>query len=176
MYTICISALLAREVAHSVVPFQPTFPTDGLWSGTYYLKEITANYERIYERKPLDVSVAAACEQSEGDYDDYVNLDISESENESDSPSETLHKGFASKLSLTSTTGRSAIPRNSTYVWASGRPNVSVVVTGVAAAVPGRYTAAFKPGVDSIQRIIAGENFITPIPSEIKVPMFIPFY
>jgi hypothetical protein len=161
--------LLAREAAHSVVPFHPTFSTDSLRSGTYYLKEITANYERIYERKPLEVSLATACEQSGGDYDDYVNLDLSESENENDSSCETFQKGFTNKLSFASATGRSAMPRNSTYVWASGRPNVSVVVTGVAAAVPGRHTAAFKPGVDSIQRIIAGENFITPIPSEIKV-------
>lgn len=58
--------------------------------------------------------------------------------------------------------------RNSTYVWASGRPNVNVVVTGVAAALPGRHSAAFKPGVDSIQRIIAGENFITELPVEVK--------
>ena len=58
--------------------------------------------------------------------------------------------------------------RNSTYVWASGRPNVNVVVTGVAAALPGRHSCAFKPGVDSIQRIIAGENFITEIPPEVK--------
>lgn len=61
--------------------------------------------------------------------------------------------------------------RNATFIWASGRPNVNVVVTGVAAALPGRHSSVFKPGADSIQRIIDGENFITELPVEVKNSM-----
>ena len=49
-----------------------------------------------------------------------------------------------------------------------GRPNVRVVVTGVAAALPGRDTQVIKPGMNNIQRIIAGENCITPISDQVK--------
>ena len=45
------AALNARELSHGSVPFTPTFPTDSLASGTYYLESITASYERIYKRK-----------------------------------------------------------------------------------------------------------------------------
>ena len=61
-----------------------------------------------------------------------------------------------------------SLSRNKTYVWASGRPNVRVVVTGVAAALPGRDTQVIKPGMNNIQRIIAGENCITPISDQVK--------
>jgi 3-oxoacyl-(acyl-carrier-protein) synthase len=58
--------------------------------------------------------------------------------------------------------------RNSTFVWASGRPNVNVVVTGVSAALPGRHSNVFSTDCDNILRIINGENFITDIPDHIK--------
>lgn len=47
-------ALTAREVSHGVVPFKPSFLTDRLLPGTYYLESISANHERFYKRKPLD--------------------------------------------------------------------------------------------------------------------------
>ena len=65
----------------------------------------------------------------------------------------------------------SRIPRSETQVWASGRPNVSVVITGVSAALPGRDGAVFTPGMDNIQRIINGETFIAPIPDAVKDAM-----
>jgi len=48
------AALTAREVSHGVVPFKPTFLTDRLLPGTYFLESISANHERFYKRKPLD--------------------------------------------------------------------------------------------------------------------------
>ena len=56
-------------------------------------------------------------------------------------------------------------------VWASGRPIVRVVVTGVAAALPGRTTDVFAPNVNNIQRIINGEQFIGPIPDVVRDAM-----
>jgi hydroxymethylglutaryl-CoA synthase len=47
-------ALTAREESHGLVPFKPTFLTDRLLPGTYYLESISANHERFYVRKPLD--------------------------------------------------------------------------------------------------------------------------
>jgi hydroxymethylglutaryl-CoA synthase len=47
------AALRAREAAHGLVPFVPSFPADKLFPGTYYLDSITAKYERIYRRKPM---------------------------------------------------------------------------------------------------------------------------
>lgn len=44
-------ALQARERAHGSVPFSPTGSLESLAEGTYYLKNINSNYERIYVRK-----------------------------------------------------------------------------------------------------------------------------
>lgn len=48
---------------------------------------------------------------------------------------------------------------------------VKVVVTGVAAALPGRDGSVFNPGVNNIQRIINGECFISTIPDYVKDAM-----
>ena len=80
--------------------------------------------------------------------------------------------GAAGGSSLSGTPIRQPTLRSSkTFVWASGRPNVKVVVTGVAAALPGRDSAVFTPGVNNVHRIIRGENCITNIPSHIKDAM-----
>ena len=47
-------ALASRERSHGVAPFVPTFPVQFVPRGTYYLKEITKDYERNYQRRPLD--------------------------------------------------------------------------------------------------------------------------
>ena len=65
----------------------------------------------------------------------------------------------------------SGLRRNETQVWASGRPIVRVVVTGVAAALPGRTKDVFAKGVNNIQRIIDGEQCIGPIPDIVKDQM-----
>lgn len=80
--------------------------------------------------------------------------------------------GAAGSLGPNGTPTRQPTLRSSkTFVWASGRPNVKVVVTGVAAALPGRDSAVFTPGVNNVHRIIRGENCITNIPSHIKDAM-----
>ena len=43
-------ALESREASHGVVPFTPIFSRENLLPGTFYLKEITSNYERLYDR------------------------------------------------------------------------------------------------------------------------------
>jgi hypothetical protein len=65
----------------------------------------------------------------------------------------------------------SRIVRSETRVWASGKPNVRVVITGVSAALPGRDGEVFTPGVDNIQRILSGENFISAVPDRVKDAM-----
>lgn len=64
------------------------------------------------------------------------------------------------------------LPRSQTVVWASGKLNVKVVVTGVAAALPGRdKPLVIESGSKNIQRVIQGENFISPIPDHVKDAM-----
>jgi hypothetical protein len=65
----------------------------------------------------------------------------------------------------------SRMTRSETKVWASGKPNVRVVITGVSAALPGRDGEVFTPGVDNIQRILNGENFISAVPDRVKDAM-----
>ena len=50
-------ALGAREASHGVVPFIPSFLTDRLAPGAYYLESISANHERFYRRKPKDAEL-----------------------------------------------------------------------------------------------------------------------
>lgn len=48
------SALAAREVAHAKAPYTPTYPITCVNKGAYYLTHVTADYERHYERRPVD--------------------------------------------------------------------------------------------------------------------------
>ena len=43
-------ALDAREKSHGFVPFVPIFSLESLFPGTFYLREITSKYERLYSR------------------------------------------------------------------------------------------------------------------------------
>ena len=75
--------------------------------------------------------------------------------------------GSADSLNSESSFGR--LTRNETYVWASGRPGVKVVVTGVSAALPGRNTDVFSP--EGVKRIINGQNCILPMPGKVMDEM-----
>lgn len=44
------AALQARERSHGHVPFAPTYPTAGMFPGTFYLDSISETYERTYKR------------------------------------------------------------------------------------------------------------------------------
>mmetsp|Transcript_26247 Transcript_26247/g.58952 ORF Transcript_26247/g.58952 Transcript_26247/m.58952 type:complete len:590 (-) Transcript_26247:150-1919(-) len=78
---------------------------------------------------------------------------------------------FHRQLSPTSAGSVARLTRSTTEVWASGRPNIKVVVTGVSAALPGRDHDVFPPGVNNIRRIIDGESFISNLPSEVMDAM-----
>jgi len=65
----------------------------------------------------------------------------------------------------------SSMRRSDSFVWASGRPIVRVVITGVSAALPGPDKPAFTPGVNNIHRIIDGESFIHQVPTSVKDSM-----
>jgi len=154
-------ALRSREDGYGVSPFVPKFSSDKLFPGTFYLKEVTAQCERIYERKPLNSvqklgGSLVVCNVAEA-----VGLDLNSS-----APDDSN----GNKAPVSSVVD-SALVRNKTYVWASGRTNVNVVVTGVAAALPGRDQEVFPVGINNIERIIEGESFLTPIPDLIKDDM-----
>eukprot|EP01038_Epipyxis_sp_PR26KG_P004042 gene4042-5784_t len=183
-----IKALNAREHSHGFVPFKPTFSINKLSPGTFYLKEITTSYERIYDRKPLNAQHILGMSLLAID-------DVVENENiandSSDEPpmiedTDHNHSRKSSSKASFSELPSTIIPappnhysspirskggdftRNKTQVWASGRPNVNVVVTGVSAALPGRNKEVFAPGVNNVHRIISGESFISPIPDSVK--------
>lgn len=176
-------ALSAREASHGFVPFKPTFSVEKLFPGTFYLDSIASNYERVYLRKPLSsplvkggpqVAPKLTTTQSEERMSD-IGVDIDE-----DSPSplpstNSMKASVSSSNSLLRAMGPGAVGggmhRNETYVWPSGRPNVKVVVTGVSAALPGRFNEVFTPGVDNVKRIISGESFLTSIPDVVKDQM-----
>lgn len=163
------AALRARENSHSSVPYAPTFDTTGLFPGTFYLQQITASYERIYARTPLDTPPAA---RDDGDDDDYAPISLDEEDEVSSSFNgiQIAPPLTESQPSQTPRTFRQ-MTRNKTMIWASGRPNVRVVVTGVAAALPGREKSVYDPSINNVQRILAGENFISPIPLEVRNAM-----
>jgi len=218
-------ALESRERLASVAPFSPQYLTEGLFPGTFFLTEISAKYERTYQRKPLEavrvlggpqareLSVRESHESSRrsrlgssgsaggaSDGDD-LSMDLAmqlEIDSDAPRPSEGggafwLHAegapmrlrgtsdessdqdGALSGLAGGSSSGlgvrRPTLSKSKTFVWASGRPNVKVVVTGVAAALPGRDSAVFTPGVNNVDRILRGENCITPIPAHVKDSM-----
>jgi hydroxymethylglutaryl-CoA synthase len=47
------AALAAREKSHGTAPFLPTYPVSSVPKGTFYLSQITADFERHYLRRPL---------------------------------------------------------------------------------------------------------------------------
>lgn len=176
-------ALAAREKSHMYVPFHPSFEIKDIVPGTYYLETITAGYERIYQRKPLPggpTGLSSCGRQGSADsMDDMIgglleNLTLevsmppatslqrptsSVSFNPPPAPTPTSTPAFASAgMSSISSKSLAKIKKSQTIVWASGRPNIKVVVTGVAAALPGREKAVYGPGSASsnVQRIIAG--------------------
>lgn len=79
-----------------------------------------------------------------------------------DSPIKYFRTGNASGLAGLGDNPRSGMPRSETVVWASGRQRVNIVVTGVSAVLPGAST-----GLDGINKLIAGENFIQPLPATV---------
>lgn len=192
-------ALEARERLHHTAPYSPYYHTDSLFPGTFYLQEINAKYERIYVRKsveavqsyggvlarePSDTSLAQDRRRlgSGSDTDDQALelagqlLDSSMNDNSAfwlSAEGDPQRLRGTSEESIEGTAGmrRPTLKNSKTFVWASGRPNVKVVVTGVAAALPGRDSAVFTPGVNNVHRIIRGENCITVIPEAIKDAM-----
>jgi hydroxymethylglutaryl-CoA synthase len=165
-------ALKKRENALSSAPYSPVFSTDDMFPGAFYLEEINAASERVYRRKSLedirfiggqplaDVGVTDAEEEED---DSFSNRALTTRTLSFAGPNDN-HRALAGNTSM-------GLKRNQTMVWASGRPNVRVVVTGIAAALPGRTKDVFAKGVSNVQRIIAGETFIGPIPDTVKDSM-----
>lgn len=184
-------ALKTREEAHGFIPFTPRCSVDKLFPGTFYLTHINAVYERQYERKPLtDVQVKGGSilqeamvvnQQQENVEEDEIGVDLDsvsiaiDGKKEGNGSMNGNGKGMLGKAKNPSFNnhGEAGMRRNVTVVWPSGRPNITVVVTGIAAALPGRDKDVFSPagGVDNVRRIIRGESFLTAIPDEVIAEM-----
>ena len=162
-------ALNVREKSLASAPYSPIFSTDNMFPGAYYLEEINEAFERIYRRKPLDEvrfvggPLLADSGVTDEEEDDSFSNRVLQTRLSFADPHEA-HRSLAGNASM-------GLKRNQTMVWASGRPNVRVVVTGIAAALPGRTKDVFAKGVSNVQRIIAGETFIGPIPDSVKDSM-----
>jgi hydroxymethylglutaryl-CoA synthase len=175
------SALDAREASHGFIPFTPTFDSGKLYPGTFYLSFISPQYERLYTRRPLTeprvvggplVVKSAPVDESVDDINmDEFGVGLNMDEFDPSVPMKSSLSGLASSSNasqMSPSFGSFArLTRSETEVWASGRPNVKVVVTGVSAALPGRDHDVFPPGVNNIQRIIEGESFISNLPTEV---------
>ncbi len=161
-------ALKARENSHGYIPFKPTFAIDKLTPGTYYLTEIASNFERTYQRKPTHAvqEKGGALVTPEVIDEEDVGVDLDQL---GETPNFSNKHGVSGSLSSFVPTG--GLTRSETKIWASGRRNVRVVVTGVSAALPGRDRDVFTVGVNNITRIINGETCITPIPEPVKDAM-----
>lgn len=183
------AAMTSREASDAAPrPFAPTYSTHSMALGTYYLAGINEKHQRSYAKKTTE-SAPGSPESMSPPRDATVTTD-------DDSRSRTVTEDFNTVATTTMPIGGagtslvepireggedtarkqgglggSGMSRNKTYVWASGRPNVRVVVTGVAAALPGRDAEVFAPGVNNIHRIIEGENCISAIPEEVRDAM-----
>jgi hydroxymethylglutaryl-CoA synthase len=166
------AALKAREDSHGFIPFKPKFGVGKLFPGTYHLSEINTNYERMYVRKPLNETqekggslFAETMVSAQQDEDSIIDED--------DVGVDLDKMGIAPSFSSVNNISQKALlPRNETRIFASGRRNVKVVVTGISAAVPGRNNEVFPTdGSNNITKIIEGKSFITPIPDNVKDAM-----
>ena len=173
------AALLAREKAHGTIPFKPSMSLEDLAIGAYYLDGISSNFERLYKRKDAAYIRAVKIKPSKSlsfciDDADFEGITMDDTPSQEDDRPAGLPIDGLNSLSITSkklpmlSSVSPGMNRNKTYVWASGRPNVNVVVTGVAAALPGRDRSVFREGVNNIRRIIDGEMLIMPIPDAVK--------
>ena len=139
----------------------PSYDIHALAPGTYYLDSFDRNKVPCYIGKSMNTP-RVPCDDFEP-----IKSEKSDSkalENSISSENGKYFDAIAEKPAVRSTSPRR---RSESYVWASGRNNVEIVVTGVSAAVPGRNGSVFpKEGnaLDNIHRIIDGENFITPLP------------
>ena len=183
------AAMTSREAVDIATrPFYPTYSTHSMPLGTYYLRYINEKHQRVYAQKTSQESpIGSPPRANAADIDGETGRvrSITEELNMTSmttmqlaglSPEEengqNQNQGRNGDGVTTSTPGAPpSLSRNKTYVWASGRPNVRVVVTGVSAALPGRDAKVFMPGVNNIRRIISGVNCITPIPEGVKDSM-----
>ncbi len=142
----------------------PRWPQSYITDGSYYIDvngELTRRENHsLTNSLPIDTSV---CRSNSTDSYNIGNIG-------SGNNTPTTNNFYSNSLSSSSSNG-GGLRRNKTYVWASGRPGINVVVTGVAAALPGRDKDVFKDGRKNIYRIIQGEQLIDAIPDQVKTQM-----
>jgi hydroxymethylglutaryl-CoA synthase len=180
-----------REKVHANVPYNPVCVVDNLYPGTFYLDTINSSYERKYVMKSIELSRVSGPmtitngstmkkTPSTGEDDDFytggISMDSPNIPRNGQSPlngsSAHSNKSGLSLQPINASLNQPSIAHSQTMVWASGKLMVKVVVTGVAAALPGRdKQVIIKDGESNIKRIIDGENFITEIPKHVKDAM-----
>ena len=98
-------ALYTREKAHACAPYTPTYPPTVVSKGSYFLVGVSENHERTYSRRPVFDPTP-----------DFVDTD---------------EEHFATATRTKEVGLHASIPRNKSFVWASGKPLLRVVVTGI---------------------------------------------
>jgi 3-oxoacyl-(acyl-carrier-protein) synthase len=146
-------ALETRARMHRAgAPYTPVYPTKGrLFPGTYYLSGIDENWRRIYARIPLDASVA----KPGTPLAPPVVLRLAHHD--------AVSHPVTGALRVRSST-EDGIADQHTEV----RRRIACVITGTAAGLPGRPNV-FAP--DNLDRLIRGDQCITPISDEAKRAM-----
>lgn len=149
-------ALQARQLAHGAKNFTPCYPIDTLFPGTYYLEHVNENSERVYARRDTSPMAQRNGELCPKDLLAKLNAPTEEpatAEPVTASPRSSGSEETKSESGSTSSVG----------------VDVPIVVTGVAAGIPGSEKACFSS--ESLAALLNGSNCITPLNDEIKREM-----
>ena len=145
-------ALSARHVLHNradeSVEIVPTYPIDRLFPGTYYLERIAPNGARHYGRFPKDAHRVRG-----GSLSPVAVV-------ESASPTSTEAETDGESAEQSAVTRSRNLAAGST----GQMTPVDVVVSGIAAGLPGRGRRVFDPS--NMDRLMRGENCIEPLTEE----------
>lgn len=138
------AALESRAAAHSAAPFNPIYPVDRLFPGTFYLETVGSEAVRRYGRVPHDAVRATGGPMVPCSVD----------------------MGEASSWTTTETEHTNGLVEERPNIMLPGAvsPNLAllqpVVVTGIACGLPGQPDV-FTP--DNISNLMAGKNCLQPL-------------
>lgn len=144
-------ALQARQLAHGAKNFNPCYPVDRLFPGTFYLDHVNDKYERVYTRRDFLPMVKKT--------DELCPKELLQRLNGGTDEPATASIGSSASEEVKSE-AEAAVPC---------RQDLPIVVTGVAAGIPGGENACFNG--DSLTSLLNGCNCITPLREEIKEEM-----
>lgn len=141
-------ALDTRAKMHRLgAPYTPTYPTVGrLFPGTFYLKHISSDWTRTYERVSLNVESESLIGAPHGHIQALEEASLSVR-----FPSITAEQADCNSQAVSSFS------------------NISCLITGISAGLPTGEGPVFHP--DNLCRLMNGEQFIKPIKENIKTQL-----